>query len=41
VGAGARVAAGVKVERAVIWPGAVVTTDVVDAVVTPSGTVAV
>jgi len=41
VGAGARVAGGVRVERAVIWPGAVVTTDVIDAVVTPTGTVAV
>jgi NDP-sugar pyrophosphorylase family protein len=41
VGAGARVVGGVRVERAVVWPGAAVTTDAVDAVVTPTGTVAV
>ena len=41
LGAGARVAAGARVERAVVWPGAVVTGDVADAVVTPSGTVVV
>lgn len=41
VGAGARVGPGVHVERAVLWPGAVVATDVTDAVVTPSGTVVI
>jgi len=40
VGAGARVAVGALLERAVVWPGAVVTGAVTDAVVTPSGTVA-
>jgi mannose-1-phosphate guanylyltransferase len=41
VGAGARVAPGARVERAVIWPGALATGIVADAVVTPTGTVAV
>jgi mannose-1-phosphate guanylyltransferase len=41
VGSGARVAAGARLERAVVWPGAVVTGAVTDAVVTPSGTVTV
>ena len=41
VGTGARVGPNARVERAVLWPGAVVTTDVTDAVVTPSGTVTV
>jgi len=41
VGAGARVTAGAQVARAVIWPGAVATGAVADAIVTPSGTVAV
>jgi mannose-1-phosphate guanylyltransferase len=41
VGAGARVSAGARVERAVVWSGAVATGAVADAVVTPSGTVAV
>jgi NDP-sugar pyrophosphorylase family protein len=41
IGQGARVAAGVQLTRAVIWPGATVTTPVADAVVTPSGTVEV
>jgi mannose-1-phosphate guanylyltransferase len=41
IGQGAFVAAGVEVRRAVIWPGATLTTPVADAVVTPSGTVEV
>lgn len=41
IGQGALVAAGVKVRRAVLWPGATVTTPVTDAVVTPNGTVEV
>ena len=41
VGAGAVVAAGARLERTVVWPGAVATGTVADAVVTPSGTVAV
>ena len=41
VGAGARVAAGARLERSVVWPGAVASGPVTDAVVTPSGTVAV
>jgi mannose-1-phosphate guanylyltransferase len=41
LGAGARVRAGVKLRRAVVWPGAVVTRDVVDAVVTPQGVISV
>jgi NDP-sugar pyrophosphorylase family protein len=41
VGAGARVAPGARVERAVIWPGALATGIIADAVVTPTGTVAV
>jgi NDP-sugar pyrophosphorylase family protein len=41
VGAGARVAEGARLERTVVWPGAVATGAVTDAVVTPSGTVAV
>ena len=40
LGGGARVASGARVERAVIWPGAVATGVVADAIVTPSGTVA-
>jgi NDP-sugar pyrophosphorylase family protein len=41
VGAGARVAAGARLERSVVWPGAVAAGPLTDAVVTPSGTVAV
>jgi len=41
VGAGARLAAGARVERAVVWPGAVVTGAVADAVVTPTDTIVV
>lgn len=37
VGAGAQVAPGVRLERAVIWPGAQVDGDVADAIVTPRG----
>ena len=36
VGAGAVVSANVKIERAVIWPGAKVSEDAVDAIVTPT-----
>jgi NDP-sugar pyrophosphorylase family protein len=39
VGAGALVTAGARVERAVLWSGAVATGAVTDAVVTPTGTV--
>jgi mannose-1-phosphate guanylyltransferase len=37
VGAGAKLAAGVRVEDAVIWPGAAVSTDAVRCIVLPSG----
>ncbi len=41
IGRGAVVAAGARVARSVIWPGAVVTGAIDDAIVTPTGVVAV
>ena len=41
LGAGARGAAGARIQRAVVWPGATVTGDVASAVVMPDATVAV
>jgi NDP-sugar pyrophosphorylase family protein len=40
LGTGARVTTGVKLTRSVVWPGAVVTANTRDAIVTPSGTIA-
>jgi NDP-sugar pyrophosphorylase family protein len=37
VGAGARVEAGARLERVVIWPGSVVSSELRDAIVTPRG----
>jgi UDP-3-O-[3-hydroxymyristoyl] glucosamine N-acyltransferase len=39
VAAGARVARGARIRRTVLWPGAVATGDLVDAVVTPTETI--
>jgi mannose-1-phosphate guanylyltransferase len=41
VDAGARVAAGARLRRAVVWSGAVATGEITDAVVTPTGVVAI
>jgi mannose-1-phosphate guanylyltransferase len=41
LGSGSRVMAGARIQRAVVWPGATVTGDVVDAVVMADGIVAV
>jgi NDP-sugar pyrophosphorylase family protein len=41
VDAGARVAAGARLRRAVVWSGAVATGEITDAVVTPTGAVAI
>jgi NDP-sugar pyrophosphorylase family protein len=41
VGANARVAAGVHIHHAVVWPGVQVTSDASNAVVTPDGVVAI
>jgi mannose-1-phosphate guanylyltransferase len=41
VGAGARIGAGVAVRRVVVWPGVSVTHDLVDAVATADGVVAI
>ena len=35
VGAGVRIAAGVRVQRAVVWPGSHVTRDICDCIITP------
>jgi mannose-1-phosphate guanylyltransferase len=41
VGRGARIAAGVRLERCVVWPGASVDTDIHDAIITPRNAVRV
>ena len=39
VAAGARVARGARLQRTILWPGAVATGDLADAVVTPTETI--
>jgi hypothetical protein len=41
VDAGARVAAGARLRRAVVWSGATATGELSDAVVTPTGVVGI